>query len=70
MAEALDYVRSKGITLHSFLIVRNGVVILDAYFYPYTGRELHDVASVTKSFTSAAIGIAMQQGYIKSVDHR
>jgi hypothetical protein len=39
LAEALDYVRSKGIPLHSFLIVRNGVLVLDAYLYPYTGRE-------------------------------
>jgi hypothetical protein len=65
LAEVLDYVRTKSIPLHSFLIVRNGVVVLDAYFYPYTGREVHDVASVTKSFTSAAIGIAIQQGYIR-----
>jgi len=68
LAEALAYVRTKNIPLHSFLIVRNGVMVLDAYFYPYTGREVHDVASVTKSFTSAAIGIAIKQGYIKSVD--
>ncbi|HVH70671.1 MAG TPA: serine hydrolase [Candidatus Dormibacteraeota bacterium] len=68
LAEALDYVRTKGIPLHSFLIVRNGVVVLDAYLYPYTGREVHDVASVTKSFTSAAIGIAIKLGYIKGVD--
>jgi CubicO group peptidase (beta-lactamase class C family) len=68
LAEALDYVRSKGIPLHSFLIVRNGVVVLDAYIYPYAGREPHDIASATKSVTSAATGIAIEQGYIKSVD--
>jgi CubicO group peptidase (beta-lactamase class C family) len=68
LAEALDYVRNKNIPLHSFLIVRNGVVVLDAYFYPYSGREVHDVASVTKSFTSAAVGIAIQLGTIKSID--
>ena len=49
LAEALDYVRTQGIPLHSFLIVRNGVLVLEAYFWPYQGRELHDVASVTKS---------------------
>jgi CubicO group peptidase (beta-lactamase class C family) len=68
LAEALDYVRNKRIPLHSFLIVRNGVVVLDAYFYPYSGREVHDVASVTKSFTSATVGIAIGQGSINSVD--
>jgi hypothetical protein len=62
LAEALDYVRTKSIPLHSFLIVRNGVVVLEAYFYPYTGREVHDVASVTKSFMFAAIGIAIDKG--------
>ena len=70
LAEALDYVRTKSIPLHSFLIVRNGMVVLDAYFYPYRGREVHDVASVTKSFTSAAVGIAIEQGYIQSVDQK
>jgi CubicO group peptidase (beta-lactamase class C family) len=52
------------------LIIRNGVVVLDAYFYPYTGREVHDLASATESFTSAAIGIAIGQGRIKSVDEK
>jgi len=70
LAEALDYVRSKGIPLHSFLIVRNGVVVLDAYLYPYTGHEPHDIASATKSVTSAAIGIAIEQRYIKSVNQK
>jgi hypothetical protein len=50
LAEAVDYVRAKRIPLHSFLIVRSGVMVLDAYFWPYQGREVHDVASVTKSF--------------------
>jgi CubicO group peptidase (beta-lactamase class C family) len=70
LAEALDYVRATRIPAHSFLIVRNGVLVLEAYFYPYTGREVHDVASVTKSFTSAAVGIAIEQGFIKSVDEK
>src|SRR5215831_14870087 len=49
LAGALNYVRANQIPLHSFLIVRNEVVVLDAYFYPYSSREVHDVASVTKS---------------------
>jgi hypothetical protein len=70
LADMLEYVRTKGIPAHSLLIVRNGVMVLDAYFYPYTGRELHDVASVTKSFTSAAVGNAIEKGYIKSIDQK
>jgi CubicO group peptidase (beta-lactamase class C family) len=68
LAEALDYVRAKGIPAHSLLIVRNGAIVLDAYFYPYQGLEVHDVASVTKSFTSAAVGIAIEKRFLKGVD--
>lgn len=68
LAEALDFVRTKRIPLHSFLIVRNGVMVLEAYFWPYKGYEVHDVASVTKSFTSTAIGLALDKGYVTSVD--
>jgi CubicO group peptidase (beta-lactamase class C family) len=70
LAEALNYVRANAIPLHSFLIVRNGIIVLEAYVYPYAGRELHDVASVTKSFTSAAVGIAIEKGLIKSIDEK
>lgn len=70
LAEALEYVRAQHIPLHSFLIVRNGIMVLEAYFWPYEGREVHDVASVTKSFTSAVVGIAIDQGLIRGVDEK
>ncbi len=70
LAEALDFVRAKKIPAHSLLIVRNGLIVFDAYFYPYQGREVHDVASVTKSVTSILVGIAIDKGYLKGVDQR
>jgi CubicO group peptidase (beta-lactamase class C family) len=68
IAEALDYVHKEGFDLDSLLIVRHGFLILDAYFYPYSSETLHDVASVTKSITSSLIGMALNQGSIKSID--
>src|SRR5215470_17127973 len=68
LAEALDYIRARGIPVHSFLVVRNGIIVLEAYFWPYQGSEVHDVASVTKSFTSAAVGIAIEKGLIRVHD--
>ena len=59
LAQALDYVRLHEIPIHSLLIVRNGYVVLDAYFYPFHAGQVHDVASVTKSITSTLIGIAI-----------
>jgi CubicO group peptidase (beta-lactamase class C family) len=67
LAEALESIRQRNINIHSLLIVRNGFVVLDAYFYPYDERDLHDIASVTKSLTSALVGIAIGQGKIKGV---
>ena len=43
------------------LVVRDGVLVLDAYFYPYLGEQPHDVASVTKSVTSTLVGIAVDR---------
>src|SRR2546422_8986711 len=68
LAEALEVVRQRNINIHSLLIVRNGFVVLDAYFYPYDEKDLHDIASITKSLTSTLVGIAIGQGKIKSVN--
>jgi len=68
LADALDYVRDRDLAQHSLLVVRHGYVILDAYFYPYTGESAHDVASVTKSITTSLIGLALDKGYIKDLN--
>lgn len=69
LAEALDFLqeRKEDYNVHSLLIVRNGYVVADAYFYPFTQDTKHDLASVTKSFMATLIGIAIDKGYIESV---
>ena len=62
MAEALLTMREKNIQIHSLLVVRNGDVVVDAYFYPYDGGTVHDLASVTKSVMTTLIAIAADQG--------
>lgn len=54
--------------IQSLLVSRNGVLISEAYFHGYTENELHDVMSVTKSFTSTLVGIAIDKGFIQSVE--
>ena len=58
LAEGLLAIRENGLDLHSIALVRRGVMLLDAVFYPYDGRALHDQASVTKSIMTVLIGIA------------
>jgi len=62
MAEGLLAIRQQGIPIHSLTIIRHGSLIVDAYFYPYDGSTVHDLASVTKSVMTSLIGIAVDQG--------
>lgn len=52
----------------AFLVVQNGYIVAEYYpsFYPKHHR--HHIHSCTKSVTSILVGIAMQEGYIGSVD--
>ena len=62
LAEHLRLLRDEGAAIDSLLIIRDGDIVVDAYFAPYDGTFPHDVASVTKSFTTTLIGIAAAQG--------
>lgn len=54
--------------IHSLLIVKNGVLVHEAYFEDYQRNSLHTIYSITKSISSALIGIAIDQGLIHSVE--
>lgn len=62
LAEVIEQIDVQGLPIDSVQVARNGVLILDAYFYPYLGEQKHDIASVTKSVTSTLIGIAVDRG--------
>jgi len=65
-----DYIEQQNINLHALLIIRNGYIVTEAYFSPYKQQRKHNIYSCTKSFTSALIGIAIDQGCIDSLDHK
>ena len=69
LAEGLKAMRDKNINIHSLMSIRNDDVILDAYFYPYGGETVHELASVTKSVLTTLIGIAADQGKL-SLDNK
>jgi CubicO group peptidase (beta-lactamase class C family) len=53
---------------HQVVVVRNGRVVLDAAFYPFSRGLPHDIASIGKMVTATLIGIAIDEGFIASVD--
>ena len=53
--------------INAFLIVRRGYLVFERYYGGFGQDDTHLVASVTKSFISALIGIAIDQGFIEGV---
>ena len=59
----------EGMRIHSFILVRNGFVFGEGYYSPYDRMQPQTVYSLSKSFTSAAVGIACSDG-ILSLEER
>lgn len=57
-------------TIKGLLVVKNGKLIAEGYFNGGSVDEMFDRASATKSFTSALVGIALDQGCLSSVDQK
>ena len=55
--------------IHSLLISKNDTLIMEQYFNGYERDHLHRLYSVTKSITSALIGIALSQEKIKTLEN-
>jgi CubicO group peptidase (beta-lactamase class C family) len=65
LAEEVQAIHDKHVAIDSLMIIRNGYVVLDAYFSPYDGSFPHDLGSVTKSVTTTLIAIAVDQGKLR-----
>jgi CubicO group peptidase (beta-lactamase class C family) len=54
----------------SLLVARNGRLVLERYYRGHERGDTFPVYSVTKSFLSALVGIALRDGQLKSLDQR
>src|SRR5262245_26309306 len=53
--------------LHSFMLVRHGHVVAEGWWTPYATDSPHMLFSLSKSFTSTAVGLAVAEGKL-SID--
>ena len=53
--------------LHSFMLLRHGAVVAEGWWSPYAPDRPHMLFSLSKSFTSTAVGMAVAGGRL-SVD--
>lgn len=54
-------------TLNSLMLVRHGQVVAEGWWAPYSPEDRHMLYSLSKSFTSTAIGLAAAEGRL-SID--
>ena len=53
---------------HRLMIVRNGHVITEGWWAPYSADRNHALFSLSKSFTSTAAGYAIEEGFFSLDD--
>lgn len=53
-----------GHELHSLMVLKDGNVVAEGWWAPYRAQDVHLLYSLSKSFTSTAIGFAVQEGLL------
>ncbi len=54
--------------MHSFMLLRHGQVVAEAWWKPYDAQTPHMFYSLSKSFTSTAVGMAIAEGKLSLDD--
>jgi CubicO group peptidase (beta-lactamase class C family) len=57
-------------TIYGLLVIKNGYLISEGYFNQGSVEQISSRQSITKSITSALVGIALDRGCLSSVDQR
>jgi CubicO group peptidase (beta-lactamase class C family) len=65
-----EFIQNRLSDAFSLLVVKNGYLVFEKYYSWGSPEKYAVVHSVTKSVTSALIGIALDKGYLKSVDQK
>ncbi|MDT0347694.1 serine hydrolase domain-containing protein [Streptomyces litchfieldiae] len=69
IAALLDRLEARSVECHSIMVVHHGHVVAEGWWAPYSADRPHLLYSLTKSFTSIAVGLAIGDGLL-SLDDR
>jgi CubicO group peptidase (beta-lactamase class C family) len=64
----VDEVEESGQELHSFMLLRHGRLLAQGWWQPYRADLPHILFSLSKSFTSTAVGLAVAEGKLSLDD--
>src|SRR5881394_2881229 len=54
--------------MNSFMLLRHGNVVAEGWWAPYSASSPHALYSLSKSFTSTAVGLAISEGKLNLGD--
>lgn len=66
--KVLDEIEKNQIGVHGIMVMRHNNVIAEGWYKPYRPDYTHVLFSLSKSFTSSAIGLAIDEGLISLDD--
>ena len=55
-------------SMNSFMLLRHGHVVAEGWWAPYDAEASHSLYSLSKSFTSTAVGLAVSEGKLSLDD--
>ncbi len=64
----LDALAGSKHEMHSFMLARHGRVVAEGWWSPYGPRLVHTLYSMSKSFASTAVGLAVSEGRLRVED--
>lgn len=65
----IDGIEANALEVHSFILLRHGHTVAEGWWHPYRAALPHMLFSLSKSFTSTAVGLAVHEGLL-TVDDR
>lgn len=68
IVEFLDQIETLRLDMHSLMIIKSGQIVTEGWWEPYRANAPHLLYSLSKSFTSTAIGIAEHEGLLSIND--
>src|SRR5688572_21692169 len=65
----VEAAEAKDLGVHSLMVLRHGHVVAEGWWAPYGKDDPHMLYSLSKSFTSTAVGIAVAEKKLTLDDH-
>ena len=66
----IDRLHQRQIPMHSLLLMHHDRLVFEGYYAPLTAHSLHRMFSISKSFTSIAIGLLADEGRLSETGNR